>query len=116
MEPAVKALPGVMNDAGIALKRADALIANIDKRLDTFERTAKSAEQLATSGAALSEAMLTETVPRLNVLLEDVQRSSRGVERLLYEINDQPQSLIFGRNIAPPGPGEPGFSAPRSAK
>ena len=68
------------------------------------------------SGAALSEAMLTETVPRLNVLLEDVQRSSRGVERLLYEINDQPQSLIFGRNIAPPGPGEPGFSAPRSAK
>lgn len=116
MEPVVKALPGVINDTGVALKRADALLANIDKRIDTFERAAKSAEQLGNNGAALSETVLTETVPRLNVLLEDVQRSSRGIERLLYEINDQPQSLIFGRNTTPPGPGEPGFSAPRSTK
>lgn len=116
MEPAVKALPGVINDAGIALKRADALLANIDRRLDSFERAAKSTEQLTTNGAALSDALLTETVPRLNVLIEDVQRSSHGIERMLYEINDQPQSLIFGRNTTPPGPGEPGFYAPRGAK
>lgn len=116
MEPAIKALPGVINDTGVALRRADALLANIDRRLDSFERAAKSTEQLTTNGAALSDALLTETVPRLNVLIEDVQRSSHGIERMLYEINDQPQSLIFGRNTTPPGPGEPGFHAPRGAQ
>ena len=111
LEPSVKALPAVLNDTDIALKRADTLLANINQRLDSFERAANSAEQFGVSGAALTDTMLTETVPRLNVLLEDVQRSSRGLERLLNEVNEQPQSLIFGRSNMPPGPGEPGFGA-----
>ena len=116
MEPTVKALPGLINDTGIALKRADTLLAGINDRLDSFERAAKGAEQLGLSGSALSDAMLTESVPRLNVLLDDVQRSSRGLERLLNEINEQPASLIFGRSPNPPGPGEPGFNAPRGSR
>ena len=110
MEPTVKAMPALLNDTGVVLKRADTLLANINQRVESFERAAKSAEQLGASGAALTEVMLTESVPRLNVLLEDVQRSSRGLERLLNEINEQPQSLIFGRSSTPPGPGEPGFA------
>ncbi len=116
MEPAMKALPALVNDTGIVLKRADTLLANLNQRVESFERAAKSAEQLGISASALSETMLTESVPRLNVLLDDVQRSSRGLERLLNEINDQPASLIFGRNPMPPGPGEPGFAAQRGAK
>ncbi len=116
MEPAIKALPALLNDAGIVLKRADTLFANVNQRVEAFERAANSAEQFAASGNALADTMLTESVPRLNVLLEDVQRSSRGLERLLNEINEQPHSFIFGRNPAPPGPGEPGFAAQRSAK
>jgi len=45
-----------------------------------------------------------------------VQRSSRGLERLLNEINEQPASLIFGRSPNPPGPGEPGFNASRGSR
>ncbi len=116
IEPTLKALPALVNDTGIVLKRADTLLTNLNQRVESFERAAKSAEQLGVSGAALSDTMLTESVPRLNVLLEDVQRSSRGLERLLNEINEQPQSLIFGRNPTPPGPGEPGFAAQRGAR
>ena len=116
MEPTVKALPGLINDTGVTLKRADTLLAGINDRLDSFERAAKGAEQLGLSGSALSDAMLTESVPRLNVLLDDVQRSSRGLERLLNEINEQPASLIFGRSPNPPGPGEPGFNASRGSR
>jgi phospholipid/cholesterol/gamma-HCH transport system substrate-binding protein len=111
LQPTVDALPALVNDTGIALKRADALLANLNQRVDSFERAAKSAEQLGNNGAALSDAMLIESLPRLNVLLEDLQRSSRGLDRLLYEINEQPHSFIFGRNPLPPGPGEPGFAA-----
>jgi phospholipid/cholesterol/gamma-HCH transport system substrate-binding protein len=116
MEPTVKALPALMNDTSMALKRADALLANINQRLDSFERAANSAEQFGLSGTALTDTMMTETVPRLNVLLEDVQRSSRGLERLLNELDEQPQSLIFGRSTLPPGPGEPGFGSQRGTK
>jgi phospholipid/cholesterol/gamma-HCH transport system substrate-binding protein len=116
MEPTIKALPAVINDAGLALKRADALLANIDRRLDSFERAANGTEQLTANGVLLMDAVQTDTVPRLNVLIEDVQRSSRGLERLLQEVNDQPQSLIFGRSITPPGPGEPGFRAQGGTK
>ena len=116
LEPTIKALPALLNDTGLVLKRADTLLANVNTRVEAFERTAKSVEQLGVSGTALSDTMLNESVPRLNVLLEDVQRTSRGLERLLNELNDQPASLIFGRNPLPPGPGEPGFSAPRGTK
>jgi phospholipid/cholesterol/gamma-HCH transport system substrate-binding protein len=116
IEPTVRALPALMNDTGIALKRADTLLANLNQRVDSFERAAKSAEQLGNNGAALSEAMLTESLPRLNVLLDDLQRSSRGLERLLNEINEQPQSIVFGKSALPPGPGEPGFATPRGTR
>jgi len=111
LEPAARALPALAGDAGLALKRADALIADLNRRLDTFERAANSAERLGDGGAAVSDALLTETLPRLNLLAEDLQRSARGLERTLNDLDEQPHSLIFGRNPLPPGPGEPGFGA-----
>lgn len=116
LEPAAKALPALANDAGVVLRRADTLLANIDRRVDSFERAAKSAEQLGARGTALSEAMLTESLPRFNLLLDDLQRSSRSLDRLLGDINEQPHSLVFGRNPIPPGPGEPGFAAQGAAR
>lgn len=116
MEPTAKALPALANETGIVLRRADTLLANINQRVDSFERAARSAEQLGNNGAALSEAMMTESLPRLNVLLEDLQNSSRRLERLLYDISEQPHSFVFGRNPLPPGPGEPGFASQRGAR
>jgi phospholipid/cholesterol/gamma-HCH transport system substrate-binding protein len=111
LEPAARALPALIGDAGLVLKRADTLIANLDQRVESFERAARGAERLGDSGTALSDAMLTETLPRLNSLADDLQRTSRGLERAINDLNEQPHSLIFGRNPLPPGPGEAGFGA-----
>lgn len=116
MEPTAKALPAVVAETGIAIKRADTLFANLNQRVDSFERAAKSAEQLGNQGTALSEALLAESLPRVNLLLDDLQRSSRTLERLVTDINDQPHSLVFGRNPIPHGPGEPGFAARERAR
>jgi len=111
LEPTVRAMPALAADAGVALKRADALMANLNQRVEAFERAAKGAERLTDSGAALSDAMLAETLPRLNQLADELQRTARGIERTLNDLDEQPHSLIFGRNPLPPGPGEAGFSA-----
>ncbi len=61
-------------------------------------------------------AEVNDTLPRFNGLLKDVQRSSRGLDRLITELNEQPHSLLFGKNPPPPGPGEPGFSKRQEAR
>jgi len=102
-------LEPVVKDAGIALKRADTLMANLDRRVDSFERAAKGAD-------VLSETLVNESLPRLNVLLEDLQRNSRSLERLLSDLDEQPSSVVFGKSPQPPGPGEPGFGTSRGAQ
>jgi phospholipid/cholesterol/gamma-HCH transport system substrate-binding protein len=110
--PAVKALPAVIQDAGVALKRADALLANLNQRVEAVEGAARGIEQMGVAGAALSETLMNDSLPRLNVLVDDLQRSSRTLDRLLDQISDQPSSLVFGRGPAAPGPGETGYKAP----
>jgi phospholipid/cholesterol/gamma-HCH transport system substrate-binding protein len=94
------------------------------QRMDTLERVAKSAEQLggaaqAVSGSAQSVAgsaqtvsgvVLNESLPRMNELLDELARTSRNLDRLISELNDQPHGLVFGRQPGRPGPGEAGFS------
>ena len=103
--------------AGVVLKRADDLLGNlntlttqINQRMDRVDRVLKNSEQLTASGTALSDAATTETVPKLNLLMDDLQRSSRALERLLNNLDEQPSSIVFGRSGPAPGPGEAGYS------
>jgi phospholipid/cholesterol/gamma-HCH transport system substrate-binding protein len=127
LDPAIRNLPPLTADARKAFVRADELMVNANKlavelnqRLDTLERIAKSAEQVGgaagnISGAAqsVSSAAVAETLPRIHVLLEDLVRTSRSLERLLADLNDEPATIVFGRPAATPGPGEPGFNPRR---
>ncbi len=72
--------------SGVVLKRADDLLGNLNtlttqlnQRMDRVDRVLKNSEQLTASGAALSDAVTTETVPRMNLLMDDLQRSSRAL-------------------------------------
>lgn len=51
-------------------------------------------------------------IPRLNDLSADLSGSSQQLKRVLQMLEDSPQSLIFGRQRANPGPGESGFITP----
>lgn len=52
------------------------------------------------------------TLPRLNLLAQDVARSTRQIGDLALTLRDTPQALLLGAPAPLPGPGEPGFSAP----
>ncbi len=124
MRASVRAVPELATRAGHTLERADALIADlrrvsgsVEKRaqaLDRFaasaERVGASVERIAATGDALAAVAGNQTLPRLNLLLDELARSSRGLDRLIAELSADPASLVFGRAPVPPGPGEPGFA------
>lgn len=122
VDPALRNVPGLTEDARRAFTRAEALMGNLDKlalelgkHVDAVERVAKSADQVGGAAQSLSSAAVGDTLPRLNELLDELGRNSRDLDRLLAELNEQPASLVFGRPRLPPGPGEPGFNARRGA-
>lgn len=53
-------------------------------------------------------------IPRINALSAELSSNSHQLGRVLEMIEESPQSLIFGRQRALPGPGESGFVAPIS--
>lgn len=125
LEPALRAIPQVA-------ERASQLLS--DENQQSFKRSLGNLEQATTAIVPLAEdsrevlanmrqlsekldRLTTEiagevtdkTLPRINDLVEQLDRDSRDFRRLVLQIEREPQSLVFGRRPQPPGPGEPGF-------
>ena len=64
---------------------------------------------------ASARAIQSETLPRLNLLVEEIARETRSLDRVIQSISDEPHSLVFGAARPRPGPGESGFS-PEAAR
>lgn len=52
------------------------------------------------------------TLPQANALMRELSANSRQLNRLLDNLENNPQMLLFGRSGSAPGPGEAGFAAP----
>jgi len=118
LEPTLRKLPALADDTRQAVARADELLGNMNKltleltqRVNTLERVSRSAEQIGGAASSFSRAAVDDTLPRVNALLEELARNSRQLDRLLGELNERPSSLVIGRPVPAPGPGEPGFSS-----
>jgi phospholipid/cholesterol/gamma-HCH transport system substrate-binding protein len=123
LQKSAQAVPELASRAGVTLTHADRLIADLrgltatlDERSRTLERVAASAErigasveQVARAGDTLVSVAGNETLPRVHLLLDDLARSSRSLERLIEDLSANPSSVVFGRAALQPGPGEPGF-------
>ena len=62
--------------------------------------------------ARSTEALTNATVNLNATLLPNLNRATRQVNRAVEGFAEQPQSLLFGKSAAEPGPGENGFVAP----
>jgi phospholipid/cholesterol/gamma-HCH transport system substrate-binding protein len=77
----------------------------------TLDRIARSTEALSASTATLNASLL----PRLSRTSDDAARTVRQFGRVADGLAEQPQSLLWGRTAAQPGPGEAGFAPPATA-
>ena len=120
LEPSLEAMPGLIaeakglaHDARASVKKADLLIGNanglalkLDERVDTLVRAVARVEEVGITARAVND----ETMPRMNVLIEDLSKDTHALGRVINNLGEQPQSLVFGTAPGAPGPGEPGFT------
>ncbi|MBI4987885.1 MAG: MCE family protein [Rhodocyclales bacterium] len=116
----LKDLPQVMASLKQALneenmKRLSVTLANMEKAsgeaaplIANLQGVSKKLDALlGETGGEITQT----TLPRLNVLLQELSVNSRQMSRLLDQIEESPSMLIFGREARRPGPGEAGFAA-----
>lgn len=117
LQPTLKALPEITVRTDRALSRVDPLLANLNNltqevrtRVDTLDHIGRTADTLGQTGQDLKDSL-----PQLHGMLNDFSRSSHTLDRVLSEVQQQPQSILFGPAPGQPGPGEQGFTAPPAA-
>ncbi len=76
----------------------------------TLDQITEGTNTLLATGQTLNATL----VPRLNRAVDDTARTVRQVGRAVESVNDNPQALLLGNGVTPPGPGEPGFVAPKT--
>lgn len=76
------------------------------KSLDEFERIGRHIEQ---SSAALGDTLNGQTLPQTQLLLEQLHRDAETLNRLMEELEQNPQSMLLGKPRPAPGPGEKGY-------
>jgi len=87
-------LTGNLNEVAIQLNAPDGPIAGLGSAVNSIGSAASVVEYQA--------------VPLIN----ETRTTMRTLNRSLENFNQRPQSILFGGNTLPPGPGEPGFQAP----
>ena len=98
-----------LQERGGVIERA---AAGIDELAAVAKRAGTSVDLLAATVERVGTTLNSSTLPRVHALVESAAGGTRGVNRLLEKIGDQPQSLIFGSNTIAPGPGEEGYTRP----
>jgi phospholipid/cholesterol/gamma-HCH transport system substrate-binding protein len=99
----------MMTESLVEVKKASTEISQMALRVQQPGGTLEQFSQGVTTMNNNLLALQTDTLPRLNQLLDEAARTTRAVGRSASALNDNPQALIFGYPVRP-GPGEPGFS------
>ena len=115
----LKALQATSADASRTAQegsKAASELARVAQRLNqgggSLDKLNEGVDAMTLTGKTLNAS----TLPRVAKSADDVARAARRVERTATNLNENPQVLLYGAGAVPPGPGEPGFTAPQGLK
>lgn len=115
-------LPAASREAQATLREAHELAVRLqtlsrqtgDSMIRLQESVGQSARQVGGAAAQLGEMagqVNARLAPQAADTLEQLRRTTQSLDALLEQQRREPQSLLFGREAATPGPGEAGFDA-----
>ena len=120
LEPTLARLPELANQAKSTLSSVQMLSTDVSKLSNNLNQVATN---LQAADGPLARFNLTmdninysltlDTLPQIQGLTTDARTSLRSFNRISDTLTDRPQSLLFGNTAPTPGPGEPGFVAPK---
>jgi phospholipid/cholesterol/gamma-HCH transport system substrate-binding protein len=131
LQTSAAALPGLIRTADQTLQRADSALAQVQtlaadgsalstdlrQRAAVLDELGRAARQLASTTRELDLALVGAHPPRTTPLLDELSAAAGSARRTLNDLDQQPNSLLFGRSPPPAGPGERGFEArPQAAQ
>ncbi len=107
MQPVLKSFTDLTIESATLVKRLDQLLGEINlaaakanQKEGIFDSLSHSTQELAA------------TIPELHKVSSSLTRNSHNLDRVLHLLEENPQSLLFGRPPSTPGPGETGFTSP----
>jgi phospholipid/cholesterol/gamma-HCH transport system substrate-binding protein len=106
LQPGLKSLPELVEEANQVLKQTGKLVGELQKVTGTVRQEGGVIDSFSQSAGDFSD-----TIPRLRDAGDNISRSARSIDRVFQQLEERPQSLLFGRAFEP-GPGEEGFVAP----
>ncbi|MDZ4211227.1 MAG: MlaD family protein [Methylotenera sp.] len=77
----------------------------------TAKKFHHTTDQFEISTNQLTNTLGNETLPQLHALTQNMNRSTIHFNQFIDVLQDNPQSILFGKPVLPAGPGEEGFTA-----
>lgn len=122
LTPTLKAVPALVDNTRATLGTVKQAASDVSRVANNLNGTVTrlnaeggALDRLASGTEGLSQALdsfNTTTLPRVNRVADDTAIAVRRLGRAADNINENPQSLLFGTGSSLPGPGESGFTAP----
>lgn len=115
LDPALQRLPELTRKLDSATANIDQLSRDWDAlalRLNAKDGPVDRLSDTVVSVGAIASDIELQTLPHVVTMTDEAKSSLRAVKRTVNTIGDRPQSLLFGAQAVPPGPGEPGFTPP----
>ncbi len=103
-----KGLPQLSNEITATFKQTRHVLGEVGQTLEKLNQQSGALDNVAQSSLEL-----TDTLTSLQEAGSRVAQSARTLDQLLDSLATQPQSLLFGKSLSIPGPGEAGFTPPR---
>jgi phospholipid/cholesterol/gamma-HCH transport system substrate-binding protein len=113
VDKALAEVPKLGNRAEKTLDNIDRLANDLQSLSRDVRTLEKKAEKLAETGFEVSDQVTQTTLPKVNELLNELQAAAQQVNKVANQLENNPQSLIFGPPDQEPAPGEPGYKEPR---
>lgn len=118
LNPTLDKLPGLidqtqntLNTVSVLSKDASRFTNNLNQLSTQLQAADGPIARFNLALDQLSNGVTMETLPRIQSLTGEARSSLRSLNRTTENLNDRPQSILFGNPPAAPGPGEPGFVA-----
>ncbi len=121
LQPAIQQLPATIAATRATMVASQGLITHLDaltvaaqKPVVELGKSSVALQELAASGKDSLAVLNNQTLPELSALSQELKKSSQNLNALSEGLRRDPQSLLYGRQSPPPGPGQAGFAGGKS--